>query len=179
MKKTLIQGKPEHGKRGVQPEWFYKGNGFIVRGHNDALDIPEFTDDGGEEPEIFGCYIVDKESQVHFLHSTEAHVQPWRVGFAVGNEWSDHQMEKVNYLWLAPSKLRTCSMGPELIVNHPFQDVTGRCTITRGDKTIYDSGELLTGEKNMSHSLANLEDHHFKYSQFRVRGDGTKLSLLK
>ena len=36
---------------------------------------------------------------------------------------------------------------------------------------LYDSGELLTGEDNMSHSLANLEDHHFKYPQFRTPGD--------
>ena len=36
---------------------------------------------------------------------------------------------------------------------------------------IYDSGELLTGEEHMSHSLANLEDHHFKHPQFRIPGD--------
>ncbi len=155
----LEGGKPGPGVRGVQPEWFYKGTGVMLRGHNDFLDIPSFTDDGGEEPEVVGCYIIDEDGV------------PCRLGFAVANEWSDHAMERVNYLWLAPSKLRTCAVGPELITDHPFKDTRGVCRIYRGEEVIYDSGELLTGEEHMSHWLANLEDHHFKYPQFRVPGD--------
>jgi hypothetical protein len=30
---------------------------------------------------------------------------------------------------------------------------------------------FLTGESNMSHSIANLEHHHFKYGLFRRPGD--------
>ena len=152
-------GKPESGTRGTAPECFYKGSGVIMRGHNGYLDIPGFTEDGGEEPEIVGCYVIDDDGQ------------PYRLGFALANEWSDHAVERVNYLWLAPSKLRTCAVGPELITDQPFQDLYGWCRITRGDELIYDSGELLTGEENMCHSLANLEDHHFKNVQFRVPGD--------
>jgi hypothetical protein len=155
----LDGGKPEPGTRGVQPEWFYKGTGTILRGYNDFLDIPSFTEDGGEEPEIVGCYIIGMDGV------------PYRLGFAIANEWSDHIMERVNYLWLAPSKLRTCSIGPELITDQPFKDIRGFCRIYRNDDLIYDSGELLTGEDNMSHSLENLEDHYFKYPQFRVPGD--------
>jgi hypothetical protein len=155
----LEGGKPESGKRGIQPEWFYKGTGSILRGYNDFLDIPSFSEDCGEEPEIVGCYIIV---------STRV---PYRLGFTIGNEWSDHIMERGNYLWLAASKLRTCSIGPELITNQSFKDIRGRCRIYRGSKVIYDSGELLTGEVNMSHSLANLEDHYFKFPQFRAPGD--------
>jgi len=155
----LKGGKPELGVRGVQPEWFYKGSGTILRGHNDFLDIPEFTEDGGEEPEIVGCYVIDDDGI------------PCRLGFAIGNEWSDHRMERVNYLWLAPSKLRVCSIGPELVMDQAFADVRGSCRIVREGKEIYNSGELLTGQDHMSHSLANLEDHHFKYPQFRIPGD--------
>ncbi len=155
----LQEGKPSLGSRGVQPEWFYKGNGAILRGHNDFLDIPDFTDDGGEEPEIVGCYIIDDDGI------------PCRIGFTIGNEWADHQMEKVNYLWLAPSKMRNCAVGPELVTDEKFQNIQGHCRITRGDEEIYHSGQLLTGENHMSHSLSNLEDHHFKYPQFRVPGD--------
>jgi len=155
----LEGGKPEPGVRGIQPECFYKGTGVILRGHNDFLDIPSFTEDGGDEPEIVGCYIIGDDGI------------PYRLGFAIANEWSDHAMERVNYLWLAPSKLRTCAVGPELITDHPFKDIRGTCRIYRGEKIIYDSGELLTGEEHMSHSLANLEDHHFKHPQFRVPGD--------
>jgi hypothetical protein len=53
--------------RGIQPEWFWKGNGNILRGHNGYLDIPSFTEDGGEEPEIFGCYIIDEEVGISFV----------------------------------------------------------------------------------------------------------------
>jgi len=155
----LDGGKPETGVRGVQPEWFYKGTGAILKGHNDFLDIPSFTEDGGEEPEIVGCYIIGEDGT------------PYRLGFAIANEWSDHAMERVNYLWLAPSKLRTCSVGPELITDEPFEDIRGYCRIYRDEQLIYDSGELLTGEHNMSHFLSNLEDHYFKYPQFCIPGD--------
>ena len=155
----LEGGKPEPGKRGIMPEWFYKGSGVILRGHNDFLDIPSFSEDGGEEPEIVGCYVIGNN-----------HV-PYRLGFAIANEWSDHITERINYLYLAPSKLRTCSIGPELITNQPFKNIRGYCRIYRGSTLIYDSGELLTGEDNMNHSLTNLEDHHFKYPQFRIPGD--------
>lgn len=155
----LDGGNPAAGQRGVAPEWFYKGNGTHLRGPNQSLEIPAFTNDGGEEPEIVGCYIIDGDGQ------------PRRLGFALGNEWSDHATEKKNYLYLAPSKLRTCAVGPELILNHDFQSICLTCTVERNGETIYDSGELLTGEKNMCHSLANCEDHHFKYSAHRVPGD--------
>lgn len=155
----LQGGKPQPGTRGVQPEWFYKGSGAILRAHNAPLDIPDFTEDGGEEPEIVGCYVIDDDGV------------PCRLGFAIGNEWADHPMERVNYLWLAPSKMRTCAVGPALLVDQDFQDLHGFCTIVRGSETLYHSGELLTGQQHMSHALANLEDHHFKHPQFRIPGD--------
>ncbi len=154
----LEKGKPESG-RGVQPEWFFKGSGLILRGPNDTLEIPSFAEDGGEEAEIAGCYVIDETGT------------PCRLGFAVGNEWSDHQMEQRNYLWLAPSKLRTCSIGPELVVTEAFESLTGRVTVHRGTALIFDSGEISTGQEHMCHSLANLEDHHFKHDQFRHPGD--------
>lgn len=155
----LEGGRPPASTRGVAPEWFYKGNGLILRGPGESLDIPDFTSDGGEEPEIVGCYLIDDRGQ------------PVRLGFAVGNEWSDHATEKLNYLYLAPSKLRTCSIGPELCIGHDFQEIELRCTVSRGAQVLYDSGTLWSGEKHMCHSLANMEDHHFKYPQHRIPGD--------
>jgi hypothetical protein len=155
----LAGGRPAPGQRGVAPEWFYKGDGRILRGPGQPLDIPDFAPDGGEEPEVVGIYVIDDRGV------------PCRLGFAQGNEWSDHVTEKVNYLYLAPSKLRTCAIGPELVTDLAFDDVRGRCRVLRQGRVIYDSGELLTGERNMSHSLANLEDHHFKFPQHRQPGD--------
>jgi len=89
----------------------------------------------------------------------------------VSNEFSDHRMEKRNYLYLAPSKLRNCAIGPELSVGEvDFSHVTGTVSIVRNGETIW-SQEIFTGEENMSHSVANLEHHHFKYPAHRRPGD--------
>ena len=155
----LAGGKPDVGHRGASPEWFYKGNGSVLRGPNDSLLIPDFTEDGGEEPELAGLYIIGEDGQ------------PYRLGFALGNEWSDHAVERVNYLYLAPSKLRTCAIGPELNTDFAFDTLDLSCSVSRNGETIYRSGPLLSGEENMCHSLANCEDHHFKYAQHRRPGD--------
>ncbi|HSU31997.1 MAG TPA: AraD1 family protein [Bryobacteraceae bacterium] len=155
----LAGGRPEPGEIGVQPEWFFKGNGSILRAHGEALAIPSFGEDGGEEPEIAGVYVITSNGQ------------PVRVGLTVGNEFSDHRMEKKNYLYLAPSKLRNCSIGPELTVGTaPFEDVPGRVTILRNGSPLW-GHEIWTGQKNMSHTVANLEHHHFKYDSHRRPGD--------
>lgn len=155
----LAGGKPAAGQRGAAPEWFYKGNGYNLRGHRQTLEIPAYALDGGEEPELVGCYVIDASGT------------PRRLGFALANEWSDHATEKINYLYLAPSKLRQCAVGPELITDHDFGEIPLRCTVSRDGATIYDSGALFSGEEHMCHSLANCEDHHFKYAQHRIAGD--------
>lgn len=148
-------GFPEKGQIGVQPEWFYKGNGSMLRAHGQPLDIPSFANDGGEEPEVAGLYVVDEKGH------------PWRIGFSTGNEFSDHVMEKKNYLYLAPSKLRNCAIGPELVVNAAFDRIDGTVSITRGEETVW-SKPIITGENNMAHALENLEHHHFKYPVHRI-----------
>jgi hypothetical protein len=151
-------GRPNPGEIGVPPEWFYKGNGLILRACGETLEAPDFADDGGEEPEIVGVYLVGQEGQ------------PYRVGFAIGNEFSDHQLESKNYLYLAPSKLRECAVGPELLVDAPFDHITGTVRLERNGETVW-SHAIITGEGYMVHNLANLEYHHFKYPQHRRPGD--------
>lgn len=150
-------GKPESGKIGVQPEWFYKGNGLNLKGHGDPLVVPNYANDGGEEPEIAGVYLISSQGI------------PYRIGFVQGNEFSDHVMERKNYLYLAPSKLRNCSIGPELVVGGRFDSIKGLVNISRKGNVLW-SKSLATGEEAMSHSLANLEYHHFKYEQHRIPG---------
>ena len=154
----LDGGKPAPGQIGIAPEWFYKGNGAILRAPGEPLDVPPFAEDGGEEGEIAGIYFIGKDGK------------PRRIGMAVGNEFSDHKFEKKNYLNLAGSKLRTCALGAELVVDPEFQSVPGKVTIERAGKTFW-SQEILTGEKEMCHSLANIEHHHFKFDAHRRPGD--------
>lgn len=151
-------GRPGKNAVGIAPEWFYKGNGSALRAHGEPLLVPGYAEDGGEEAEVAGLYLIGPDGQ------------PWRLGMATGNEFSDHQFEKKNYLNLAGSKLRTCSLGPELVVNAEFQSVPGRVSIERGDSVVW-TGEIATGERHMCHSLRNLEHHHFKFALHRRPGD--------
>jgi hypothetical protein len=149
----LDGGKPKDGEEGSQPEWFYKGDGHTLVDPGADFPVPGFALDAGEEPELVGIYIIGQDRKVY------------RVGFAVGNEFSDHVTEQGNYLWLAHSKLRFSSFGPELLIGDAPENLKGKSKIYRDDKVIWEK-EFLTGESNMSHSIANLEHHHFKYQQF-------------
>jgi hypothetical protein len=151
-------GRPSRGSIGAAPEWFYKGVGTIVRAHNESLDVPVHGLDGGEEAEIAGVYVIGPNGS------------PFRIGLVQGNEFSDHIMEAMNYLYLAPSKLRHCALGPELVVDARFDDVPGETRIERDGQVIWQSKQA-SGEQAMCHSLANLEHHHFKYAEHRRPGD--------
>jgi hypothetical protein len=136
-------GRPPEGSVGIAPEWFYKGDGSMMRGPLAA--------------EIAAIYMIADDGT------------PWRIGMAAGNEFSDHVFERRNYLNLAGSKLRTCSIGPELVVGAAFSDVAGRVRILRGGDVLWEKA-IRTGEENMCHSLANLEHHHFKFAAHRQPG---------
>jgi hypothetical protein len=150
-------GRPAQGTVGIAPEWFYKGDGSIVRGPFDPLSIPGYADDGGEEAEIAAIYLIADDGT------------PWRIGLTAGNEFSDHVFERRNYLNLAGSKLRMCSIGPELVVGADFDNVPGKVRILRQGNSIWEK-QIRTGESNMCHSLDNLEHHHFKFAAHRQPG---------
>jgi hypothetical protein len=157
-KMGLEGGKPAEGGTGVQPEWFYKGNGTSLVAAGEPLVSPHFALDAGEEPEIAGIYLIDTDGT------------PVRLGFALANEFSDHVTERGNYLWLAHSKLRLAALGAELLVGDLPADVRGASRILRDGAVLWEK-PFLSGETNMSHSIANLEHHHFKYGLFREPGD--------
>ena len=155
----LDGGRPDAGCIGAPPEWFYKGVGTILRGHGQPLEVPNHADDGGDEAELAGCYVVADDGTPH------------RVGFLQGNEFSDHVLEAKNYLYLAQSKLRSCSIGPEIVVGSDLsEEIRGHASIERGGKTIW-AGPLASGEPWMCHTVANLEHHHFKHAEHRRPGD--------
>ncbi len=154
----LEGGKPASGEHGVQPEWFYKGDGRSIVGPEQPLPSPDFARDGGEEPELAGIYLIGSDNT------------PFRLGFTLANEFSDHVTERTNYLYLAHSKLRHAALGPELLTGELPPDIRGTTRIRRDGKPIWEK-PFLTGEANMSHHIANLEHHHFKYALFRRPGD--------
>lgn len=154
----LEGGKPVPDEVGTEPEWFFKGDGSWVVAPGQPLELPDYALDGGEEPEVAGIYVIADDGT------------PYRVGYAIGNEYSDHVLERRNYLLLAHSKLRTSSFGPELLVGDLPGDVKGTSRILRDGEVIWQKA-FESGENNMSHSIANLEHHHFKYARFRRPGD--------
>jgi hypothetical protein len=154
----LEGGKPPKGQIGVQPEWFYRGDGTCVVPPGQPLELPSFALDGGEEAELVGLYVIAEPGVV------------LRVGFALGNEFSDHVMERQNYLYLAHSKLRTCSMGPELLMGQLPSSIIGRVRVLRDGAELW-ADTFRTGEVHMSYTVANIEHHHFKYARFRRPGD--------
>lgn len=154
----LEGGKPAAGDVGTEPEWFFKGDGSWVVAPGADLELPEYALDGGEEPEVVGVYVIASDGT------------PYRMGYAIANEYSDHVLERQNYLLLAHSKLRTSSFGPELLVGDLPGNVQGTSRILRDDKVLWEK-PFVSGEDNMSHSIANLEHHHFKYARFCRPGD--------
>lgn len=154
----VASGKPTSGVEGQQPEWFYKGDGSILVAPGEPLSMPGFAQDGSEEPEIAGVYLINVDGN------------PVRIGFALGNEFSDHVTERHSYLWLAHSKLRQAALGPELLLGDLPPDVRGTSRILRDGAVLWEK-PFLSGEANMSHSIANLEHHHFKNALFRKPGD--------
>ncbi|HKR32121.1 MAG TPA: AraD1 family protein, partial [Terriglobales bacterium] len=151
-------GKPASGKIGISPEWFYKGCGTVLRANGEPLTVPPHAEDGGEESEIAGIYLIDSDGL------------PRRLGLAIGNEFSDHVVEKKNYLYLAASKLMSCSIGPELVTEASFDCVAGEVRIERAGEVIWKK-IIRTGDAAMCHSLANIEHHHFKHAGHRRPGD--------
>ncbi|WP_294320828.1 AraD1 family protein [uncultured Sphingomonas sp.] len=151
-------GKPAAGEVGQQPEWFFKGDGTQLVAPGGDFTMPHFAQDGGEEPELAGIYLIGPDGTPH------------RIGLALANEFSDHVTERHNYLWLAHSKLRQAALGPELLVGAAPDHIEGSSRIVRDGATIWEK-PFLSGEANMSHSLGNLEHHHFKYPLFRRPGD--------
>ncbi|MEM9988405.1 MAG: GguC protein, partial [Pseudomonadota bacterium] len=97
-------GKPTAETIGTQPEWFYKGTGHCLLPHGAPILTPNYSLTAGEEPEVGGVYLIDDKGDPH------------RAGYVLGNDFSDHQLEGQNYLFVAVSKLRPCPLAPALFL---------------------------------------------------------------
>ena len=95
--------------------------------------------------------------------------EPLRVGFALGNEYADHVMERQNYLYLA-AQAAPVLLRPGVVAGRVASQCIRRVRLLRKGQAIWKE-TWLSGEDNMAHSIANLEHHHFKYREFRRPGD--------
>lgn len=154
----LDGGKPEADAVGTQPEWFFKGLGYSLAPSGGVVDMPGFALSFGEEPEIAGAYVIDDAGRPH------------RLGYLLMNDFSDHRLEERNYLYVAPSKLHVCGVGPALVLGSLPAAIEGETRILRGGAELW-RGAFMTGEAHMNHSFANLEHHHFKHGTLLRPGD--------
>lgn len=151
-------GKPALGKVGIEPEWFHKGTGRQALATGQTIRFDAHAQSLAEEAEIAGVYIIGDDGT------------PYRIGFTLANDVSDHVLERQNYMYIASSKLHPCPLGPELLLGDLPDQVNGTISVLR-DETVLWSGAFASGQANMSHSIANLEHHHFKHSASRHPGD--------
>lgn len=154
----LHGGKPDNNIIGSVPEWFFKGFGHQLKTSSQTINVPDYTIDAGEEAELVVVYII----------SPTGH--PYRIGFALGNEFSDHGLEKQNSYYLAQSKLRECSIGPEIYLGNFPNKVHGHVSIHRQGKLLWEQ-YYKTGYNYMVYSIENIEHHVFKHEVFRQPGD--------
>lgn len=158
-KQGLDGGRPgTDGGPGVAPEWHFKGTGHSLVHPYQDFPVPSFAQDASEEPELAGLYLIGADGM------------PRRLGFALANELSDHITERSNSGLVPHSKLGGSSFGPELLLDQLPASIAGVSRIVRDGRKRWEK-PFLTGEDHMSHSIGNIEFHHFKYDQFLVPGD--------
>ncbi len=153
----VADGKPEADKLGAMPEWFFKGFGSQLRTSHQKLALPHYALDGGEEAELAVIYLIGNDAC------------PYRLGVTLGNEFSDHLLEKKNHYYLARSKLRECAIGAELFVGELPKKIGGSIRINRKGVDVWNK-QYETGAEKMIYSLDNIERHFFKYDMFCVPG---------
>ena len=154
----LEGGKPGPGQDGVQPEWFYKGDGGIVAASGQPLESPSFALDGGEEPEVVGP-LSDRPRR---------HALAGRLGARQRVLRPRHREAELPLP--RPLQAAHVRLGPELLVGELPRDIRGTSRIRREEAVVWEK-PFLSGEDNMCHSIENLERHHFKYPLFRRPGD--------
>jgi hypothetical protein len=150
---------PSGTGNGGGPSWFHKGSGVTLYGHGDPLTAPEFATGGAEEAAIAAVYIIDREGV------------PRRVGLTPGNEFCDPaQAEENPAAHQAHSKIRPCSVGPELWLDAAFDEIRGSVSIRRDGEPVW-SAELVTGDRHTCYRLEEIETSLFRHAGHRRPGD--------
>jgi hypothetical protein len=129
-----------------------------LRAHGEALTIPAFALSGAEEAELVGVYVVG------------AGGAPYRVGLTPGNEFADPALTDADRRMLSHSKIRTCAIGPELVLDAAFDDARGNVRVERDGATIW-SRDVSTGEAHTIFPLGEVERNLFEYDAHRIPGD--------
>lgn len=155
----LEQGKPSKNEIGSRPGWFYKGNGFNLVKTGDPLIIPSDSLHVGEEPELAFIYIIGKNNV------------PYRVGFSLGNELTDHALEEDNAYYLAQAKYLNGGINSEICIGTLPEKISGNVEIfSKNNERVWWS-DFNTGTSKMIHHLENIENYYFRNQMHVKEGD--------
>src|SRR3989338_1194704 len=171
----LAGGKPRR-LPGARPEIFYKADGHYAVGPHQPPRIARSAVRCVPEPEIVSYYAARSgRLKTHIIYGGAA----VRLGYTLGNDFSDQGWESQNPLYLPHAKTQRglAAIGPIFVTVDDAlfdsREIAIRCRVFRRGAVQQDSGALRTGEKHMAHSLANLECHLFDNRPLRpaeIRG---------
>jgi hypothetical protein len=130
----------------------------VLCGHGDPLTMPAFATGAAEQAGIAAVYVIDREGV------------PRRVGLTPGNEFCDPAQAEESFTANAHSKLRPCSIGPELWLDATFDEIRGSVSIRRDGQPLW-SAEVVTGGRHTRYGLEEIETSLFRHPGHRRPGD--------
>ncbi len=135
----LEGGKPTDGEIGVQPEWFYKGDGSCLVGPGEPADLARLRAGRGR----------GAGARRHLSDRPGRHAVPSRL---LPVERVLRPRDRARQLPVARhSKLRQASLGPELLVGALPDHVEGTSRIRRDDELVFDKPFLSGEAKHVAH----------------------------
>lgn len=95
---------------------------------------------------------------------------PLRLGLTTGNEFADPALFAQDARLYSHSKLRTCAIGPELVLDADYGDIRGSVRVERRGQVVW-TRDVITGQDHSQFTLNEMEHLHFQYSAHRIPGD--------
>lgn len=130
------------------PDWIYKGDGRAIGAPGMALLVSDFAPDSGTGPSVAAVYIVSDSGT------------PFRIGFAMANDFSDRILTTQSHAAVVQGRLRPLALGPEMVLAALPEGINGSLRLTRDAGAITDIA-ISTGRDNLEAAIARLERDHF------------------
>jgi hypothetical protein len=138
--------------------WFFRGNGATLVGSGLPLHQPEFGLGAAQRPAVVGLYVIADDGT------------PCRLGWALGNDFTDDRLQGLGPGHAAQARLRASAVGPELLFGDLPREVSGTARLRRGNQVVEEI-PFAAGQAQLAQSVATLEANHFRYPMFRRPGD--------
>ncbi len=112
------------GEGQVPLGWFFRGNGATLVGSGQPLQQPDFGMGAAARAAVVGLYIIADDGT------------PCRLGWALGNDFTDDRVLGLGPAHRAPARLRASAVGPELVFGDLPREITGSVRLRRGSEVV-------------------------------------------